>query len=145
MKFHFITVGEPKLAYAKLGWEEYFGRLKRYHQLKVTRLRDSQPESEGKLILKAAGSAYLMPLDPRGKMLDSPSLSAHLEKLALHGSSEIAFVIGGPNGLSEEVRAQAQYLWSLSALTLPHDLAMVVMLETLYRAATIAKGEPYHR
>nr|WP_221277093.1 23S rRNA (pseudouridine(1915)-N(3))-methyltransferase RlmH [Deinobacterium chartae] len=142
---HFITVGEPKLSYAKSGWEEYYGRLRRYHSLKVTRLRDLGPDLEGKAILRAAGNAHLMPLDPRGKQFTSEDLSRHLETLALHGTGEIALVIGGPVGLSDEVRAAAGTLWSLSKLTLPHDLAMVVMLEALYRASSIARGEPYHR
>jgi 23S rRNA (pseudouridine1915-N3)-methyltransferase len=145
MRFHFITVGSPKLSYAKAGWEEYFSRLGRYHTLKVTRVKDSEPLGEGKLILEAAKNAHLMPLDPRGKQFSSEELSAHLEKLALHSEGDVAFVIGGPTGLSDEVRARAGTLWSLSRLTLPHDLAMVVMLEALYRASTIARGEPYHK
>jgi len=145
MRFHFITVGSPKLSYAKAGWDEYYTRLTRYHTLKLTRVKDSGPESEGKLILEAARGVHLMPLDPRGKQFSSEELSAHLEKLALHSEGDVAFVIGGPTGLSDEVRARAGTLWSLSRLTLPHDLAMVVMLEALYRASTISRGEPYHK
>jgi 23S rRNA (pseudouridine1915-N3)-methyltransferase len=142
---HLITVGEPKLEYAKIAWDEYFGRLGRYHQLKVTRVRDSEPLQEGKAILTAAKNAYLMPLDLAGKQFTSPELSQHLEYLALHGKSEVAFIIGSSTGLSAEVKQKADQLWSLSKLTFPHDLAMVMMLEGLYRAATIARGEPYHK
>lgn len=143
MRFHFITVGEPKLEYAKQGWDEYHQRLSRYHKVKTTRLKDkADPTQE---VLKAAGNAYLMLLDPRGKHLTSEELSAHIDQVGLSGHGEIAFVIGGPDGHSDELRKQAHFLWSMSKLTFPHDLAMVVMLEALYRASTISKGEPYHR
>lgn len=145
MRMHLITVGEPKLEYAKIGWDEYFGRLGRYHQLKITRVRDSEPLQEGKAILTAAKNAYLMPLDLGGKQFTSPELCQHLEHLALHGKSDIALVIGSSTGLSLEVKQKADLLWSLSKLTFPHDLAMVMMLESLYRASTIARGEPYHK
>jgi 23S rRNA (pseudouridine1915-N3)-methyltransferase len=145
VKLHLITVGEPKLAYAREGWEEYLTRLRRYHKPRVTRVANQTPEREGHAILRAAGSAPLVALDPRGRQMTSEELSVFLDTLGLHGAGEVAFCIGGPDGLSDEVRAGARTLWSLSKLTFPHDLAMVVLLEALYRAATISKGEPYHR
>jgi 23S rRNA (pseudouridine1915-N3)-methyltransferase len=138
-------VGEPKLAYARSGWDEYAARLKRHHKLSVTRVPGSTPATEGAAILRAAGRAPLIALDPRGRQLTSPALSRYLDDLALHGAGELAFCIGGPDGLSDEVRQGAHTLWSLGELTLPHDLAMVVLLEALYRAGTISRGEPYHR
>lgn len=143
MKLHFITVGEPRLDYAKRGWDEYYQRLGRYHKIKTTRLKDkADPTQE---VVRAAGNAYLMLLDPRGRHLTSEELSARLDQVALSGHGEIALVIGGPDGHSDELREKAHFLWSMSKLTFPHDLAMVVMLEALYRASTISKGEPYHR
>lgn len=145
MRLHLITVGEAKLKYAKEGWTEYYTRLSRYHQLKVTRIRDSDPVREGKQILESAKQAYLMPLDPKGVQLTSEALSGHLDRLAVSGRSDVAFVIGSSLGLSDEVRERAHFLWSLSYLTFPHDLAMVLMLEALYRASSISRGEPYHK
>ncbi|WP_041231355.1 23S rRNA (pseudouridine(1915)-N(3))-methyltransferase RlmH [Deinococcus peraridilitoris] len=145
MKLHLITVGEPKLAYARLGWDEYATRLKRYRKLRFTHLPNSTPEREGQAIMRFAGNAPLMALDPRGQQFTSPELAAYLERLALGGVGELALCVGGPDGLSDEVRAGAKVLWSLSTLTFPHDLAMVVVLEALYRASSISKGEPYHR
>lgn len=145
MKLHLITIGEPKLTYARQGWDEYYTRLTRYHKPRVTRLNGSTPEREGHAIIRAAAQAPLVALDPRGHQFTSEELSVFLDRLAVSGVGEIALCIGGPDGLTNEVRTHANTLWSLSKLTLPHDLAMVVMLEALYRAATISKGEPYHR
>lgn len=143
MKFHFITVGEPKLAYARQGWDEYYKRLSRFHQLHVTRIDDRHADDTS--LLHALGHSYAMPLDLTGKELTSPQLARRLDELATRGTSEITFIIGGPDGFGESVRQRADFLWKLSDLTLPHDLAMVVMLEALYRASTITAGLPYHR
>ena len=145
MRLHLITVGEPRLAYARAGWQEYTARLGRYHKLKITHLPGSTPQKEGEAMLKAAGRAPLVALDPRGQAWSSEELSAYIEKQGVQSVGELAFGIGGPDGHSDELRAEARALWSLSALTLPHDLAMVVLAEALYRSATISAGEPYHR
>lgn len=145
MKLHLITIGEPKLAYARAGWQEYTARLGRYHKLKVTHLGGSTPQKEGEAVLKAAGRAPLIALDPRGQQWKSEDLSAYIDLQGVQSVGELAFCIGGPDGHSDELRARASKLWSLGLLTLPHDLAMVVLAEALYRAATISAGEPYHR
>lgn len=143
MKVHIITVGEPKLAYAKQGWEEYLDRLKHYHSLRVTHAPDKHAHDAGYL-LDACGSGYKVALAIDGKQLTSPELATFLEKRALEGR-ELCFVIGGPEGLPQTVISKADFAWSLSKLTFPHDLAMVVLLETLYRASTITAGTPYHK
>lgn len=145
MRLHLITVGAPKLAYARAGWQEYTARLGRYHKLTITHLSGSTPHKEGEATLKAAGRAPIIALDPRGAAWTSEQVAAYIERQGVQGTGELAFCIGGPDGHSDELRAQARALWSLSNLTLPHDLAMVVMSEALYRAATISAGEPYHR
>ena len=145
MKLHLITVGEPKLAYARAGWDEYYVRLAHHHKPRVTRVPGSTTERESTAILRAAGRAPLVALDPRGAQLSSEGLAGFLDRLALDGTGEVAFCVGGPDGLSDAVRAGAHTLWSLSELTLPHDLAMLVLVEALYRAATISAGGPYHR
>jgi 23S rRNA (pseudouridine1915-N3)-methyltransferase len=143
MRMHFITVGEPKLDYARRGWDEYYKRLSRFHQLKVTRIDDRRATDA--TLLTAAGQAYITPLDLQGVQLTSSALATKLDTLATNGISEVAFIIGGPDGFGDAVRQRANFLWKLSELTLPHDLAMVVTLETLYRASTIIAGVPYHR
>jgi 23S rRNA (pseudouridine1915-N3)-methyltransferase len=142
MKLHIITIGQPKLRYAKQGWEEYWQRLKHYHQLKATHIADKQNDAEH--ILKAAGNSYKVALVIEGEQLSSPQLAEFLEKRAPEGR-EVSFIIGGPDGLPQEVIDQADFAWSLSRLTFPHDLGMIILLETLYRASTINSGQPYHR
>ncbi|WP_425146943.1 23S rRNA (pseudouridine(1915)-N(3))-methyltransferase RlmH [Deinococcus sp.] len=145
MRLHLITVGEPRLAYARAGWDEYLSRLRHYHKLQVTPVSGSTPAKESQAILKAAGRAPLIALDPRGVQWSSQELSAFIGTQGLNGTGELAFAVGGPDGHSDELRLQAHALWSLGKLTLPHDLAMVVLAEALYRAGTISRGEPYHR
>lgn len=145
MRLHLITVGEPKLAYARAGWDEYEKRLRRYHRLQVTRVTGKTQALESEAVRRAAGRAPLVLLDPRGRQFTSEGLSAYLDAQALGGTGELALAIGGPEGHTDALRADARLLWSLGELTLPHDLAMVVLLEALYRAATISAGEPYHR
>lgn len=142
MKLHIITVGSPKLEYAKSGWQEYYGRLGHYHQVRVSRVPDKHNDSQH--ILEAAGNSYIVALEVTGRQFSSPELAAWLEKRALDGR-EVSLLIGGPDGLPNDVLKKVDFKWSLSTLTLPHDLAMVVLLETLYRASTINSGQPYHK
>ncbi|HKU18197.1 MAG TPA: 23S rRNA (pseudouridine(1915)-N(3))-methyltransferase RlmH [Candidatus Saccharimonadales bacterium] len=143
MQIHIITVGKPKLPYAVAGCEKYLGRLKRYHQVRVTHVADKYAYDAGHL-LQAAGSAYTVVLVIDGEQLSSPELAQFLEKRALSGR-ELCCIVGGPEGLPAEVITQADCHWSLSKLTFPHDLAMVVLAETLYRASTILARRPYHK
>lgn len=144
MKLHIITVGQPKLRYAQEGWAEYITRLKRLHQVRVTHLADKFAY-DSQHILLAAGSSYTIALVvDGGKQFSSPGLAAFLEKRAVEGR-EVCFIIGGPEGLPETVQQHVNYQWSFSDLTFPHDLAMVVLAEALYRASTISAGHPYHK
>lgn len=143
MKLHVITIGQPKLAYAKQGWEEYFGRLKRLHTVRASHLNDKFADSSDK-ILETAENSYKVILEIAGIQFTSPELADFLTKRELE-SREISFIIGGPEGLPRDVIDQADLAWSLGRQTLPHDLAMVVMLEALYRASTINAHLPYHK
>jgi len=143
MKLHIITIGEPKLAYAREGWQEYLKRLQRFHSVRTTHLADKFA-NDAKAILQATGSSYKIALVIGGNPMSSEELADFLEARALE-SRELSFLIGGPDGLPAEVIAQADFKWSLSELTFPHDLAMVVLVETIYRASTISAGHPYHR
>ncbi|HLZ14886.1 MAG TPA: 23S rRNA (pseudouridine(1915)-N(3))-methyltransferase RlmH [Candidatus Saccharimonadales bacterium] len=143
MKLHIVTVGEPKLAYARAGWDEYLSRLKHYHQVRVTHVADKHAYDPAYL-LQMAGSAYKIALVIGGEQLASPQLAQFLEKRALEGR-EVCLLVGGPEGLPSAVISEADSQWSLSKLTFPHDLAMVILLEALYRASTISAGQPYHK
>jgi len=143
MKLHFLTIGTPKLVYAQSGWQEYCTRLQHFHQLRVTHLADKWANDSDR-ILQTAGKAYLIALVIDGPQLSSEQLATFLEQRAQEGR-ELCFIIGGPEGLPPEVIARADRQWSFSKLTFPHDLAMVVLAESLYRASTISAGHPYHR
>lgn len=143
MKIHIVTVGEPKLAYAISGWQEYLSRLKHYHSVRVTHVPDKHAY-DPKYLAAAVGNAYKIALVIDGKQLTSPELATFLDKRALE-AREVCLLIGGPEGLPSETIAAADLQLGLSRLTFPHDLAMVILAETLYRASTIQAGQPYHK
>lgn len=143
MKLHIVTVGKPKLAYAVQGWDDYLARLQRLHTVRVTQLADKYADDAAKFSEVTAGT-YGVALEITGQNLTSHELAEFLKKRELD-AREVSFVIGGPDGLPEVIREQADFRWSLSNLTLPHDLAMVVTLEALFRASTINASLPYHR
>lgn len=143
MKIHLLTVGEPKLAYAREGWREYLGRLQRFHTVRVTHVADKHAY-DPTYLLQAAGSAFKIALVIDGTQYTSPELAGFLEKRALD-AKEVCFLIGGPEGLPQEVIAACDAQLGLSRLTFPHDLAMVILAEALYRASSIGAGLPYHK
>jgi len=143
MKLHIITIGKPKLAYAQLGWDEYLSRLKRLHTVHVTQLSDKFAYDASK-ILDASQGSYRVVLEIRGKLLTSEQLADFLRERELE-AREVSCIIGGPEGLPQQVRKAADLQLSFGRLTLPHDLAMVTLLEALYRASTINAGLPYHK
>lgn len=142
MKIHIITIGQPKLKFAQVGWTEYTKRLGRFHQLRLTHIPDKQNDAQH--ILAATGASYKVALVIDAKQLTSQQLADFLATQSMSGR-ELCFIIGGPDGLPPEVIMSTDKQLSLSELTFPHDLAMVVLAEALYRASTIAAGHPYHR
>jgi 23S rRNA (pseudouridine1915-N3)-methyltransferase len=143
MRLHIVTIGQPRLQYAKQGWEEYFGRLQRLHTIRATPLHDKYVNDAAK-ILETAGNSYKVVMEITGQQFSSPELAEFLTKRELE-SREVSFIIGGPEGLPQAVIDAADFKWSLGKLTLPHDLAMVNLLEALYRATTINARLPYHK
>lgn len=141
MKLHLITVGKPKLTFAVDGWQEYLGRLKHYHSLRVTHIPDKHNDASH--IETAIGTAYTIVLVVNGQQFTSEELAVFLEKRAQDGR-EVACIIGGPDGLPAEIVASSDFQLSFSRLTFPHDLAMVILAEALYRASTIVSSQPYH-
>jgi 23S rRNA (pseudouridine1915-N3)-methyltransferase len=142
MKIHIITISAPELDYAKLGWHEYLKRLKRYHDVRVTHIPSKK--NDPKTILHTAGSAYKVALHKEGTQLSSVELASFLESHMIH-EKEMVFLIGGPEGLQKEVLDKCPVHISFSRLTFPHDLAMVILVEALYRSASIVAGHPYHK
>lgn len=111
--------------------------------LVITEVRDGGPQREAEAILAALRpDERLVALSEEGAALSS---TAFAEQLARRGADRLAFAIGGADGLAPLLRQRASWLLSLSAMTFPHDLARLLLLEQLYRADTILRGGPYHR
>jgi 23S rRNA (pseudouridine1915-N3)-methyltransferase len=149
-----VSVGRLR-GWAAVGSEEYAKRLRRYFPVNVIevaeedmnrRSREEALLAEGERILKRLPTkAYVISLDSeRGEQHPSEGLAKRLEDLGLSGHSHVAFVIGGPLGLSCKVLRSSHELWSFGEITLPHALARVVLLEQLYRAIKIHRNEKYH-
>ena len=143
MKINIVTIGKPKLAYAKMGFEEYFTRFSRLYSARHTVVADKYAYDTDYVLDVTKGTTRIV-LEITGTEYTSEQLADFLRKRELE-SREVSFIIGGPEGLPDEVRKTADYHWSLGRLTLPHDLAMVVTLEALYRASTINARLPYHK
>ncbi len=142
MKLKVITIGEPKLSFAREGFFEYIKRLGAYHSVQVQHLKDGIKD---KKILDVIDNTFCVVLDEGGKEFSSKGLSHFLDEKAMQGVSKICFVVGGPDGHSDIIKKRADVLWAFGKMTLPHDLAMVVLAEALYRASTIHVNHPYHR
>jgi 23S rRNA (pseudouridine1915-N3)-methyltransferase len=146
MIFRFIWVGKTKDKNWRALQEEYFARLSHFVRCEITEVKDSGKETEGKLILeKLNQSAFVCILDVKGRSTTSPELAKTIENWQNRGLKEIAFVIGGAEGLASEVVEKADYSLSLSFLTFTHEAARVIFLEQLYRAYTIIRGFPYQK
>ena len=156
MKFTVVAVGKLKERFWSDACAEYLKRLQPYAKTQVAEVADIDParaggedaavEREGAAVLKAIPErAHVVLLDIGGKQRSSESLSAHIDDLGLRGASELVFVIGGSCGVSAAVRARANETLSFGPITLPHNLARVVLLEQLYRSCKISRGEPYHK
>ena len=151
MKLTFLSVGKERSGLFLPGVEEYSGRLSRAHKVQLVELPESRStgaqakEDEGqRLLAKLSPRDVLVALDERGKHLSSVDFAKWLGKQQ-DAARDVAFVIGGDEGLAEAVLAKAGLVLSLSAMTLPHRLARLVLLEQVYRAFSILRGEPYHK
>lgn len=159
MNISIITIGKLKEKYLKQGIDEYIKRLGSYAKVDIIELPDEKaPENlsdaemiqikqkEGERILqKISPDAYVIALAIQGKMKTSEQLAEDLDKLATYGKSKIAFVIGGSLGLSDEVMRRADEGLSFSKMTFPHQLMRLILVEQIYRAFRINRGEPYHK
>jgi 23S rRNA (pseudouridine1915-N3)-methyltransferase len=150
MRYQIITIGQLKRGFYQEGCTFYIERLKAYTKLELVEIKEAKaktPEQvkvlESEALLKAA-SGYLIALDEKGKTLSSLQMAQAISKLETQSISTLSLLIGGAEGHSQHLKKTVQASWSLSNLTLPHDLARLVLLEQLYRAETIRAGHPYH-
>ena len=159
MKITLIAVGKIKERYFEDAIREYSKRLSRYCRLEIIQVADEKTpdgasealeeqikEKEGRRILdQIREGAYVIALAVEGKQLDSLELAARMERLAVEGKSQLVFLMGGSLGLSKEVMRRADFALSFSAMTFPHQLMRVILLEQIYRSFRIRAGEPYHK
>jgi 23S rRNA (pseudouridine1915-N3)-methyltransferase len=152
MHVRLIAVGKLREPYLVAAADDFRRRLRPYHRLEEIEVRAADgtdaaraiaAESEAVLRLVARADVVWL-LERTGTQLTSEALAARIEQLPIEGTSHLTIVIAGTYGAAPALLARAQFLWSLSQLTLLHEWARVLVLEQLYRAAKIAANEPYH-
>lgn len=153
MKISIISIGKFENSPFKQVFETYLKRLKWKIELKELDLRNAHnfsvekiKEGEGELILKnIKPNSKLIVLDEDGKQFSSLEFAKLFSDFALKGDSDLTFVIGGANGLSNELLEKAKLKISLGKMTFPHMMVRAILIEQLYRAQSIKEGHPYHR
>ncbi|SFE97076.1 23S rRNA (pseudouridine1915-N3)-methyltransferase [Bacillus sp. OV194] len=154
-----VTVGKLKEKYLKMGIDEYVKRLGPYAKIEIVEVADEKaPETlsdqEMQIVKKAEGErilakipqdAHVVAMAIEGKLISSEDLAKNLDQLATYGKSKVAFVIGGSLGLSDEVMKRSNEKISFGRITYPHQLMKLVLVEQIYRAFRINRGEPYHK
>lgn len=157
MNISIITVGKLKEKYLKQGIDEYLKRLSSYAKVEVIEVADEKAPEElsttemiqvknkegDRILAKIHPDTYVIALAIEGKQKSSEELADTLDKLATYGKSKIAFVIGGSLGLSQDILQRADEKLSFSKMTFPHQLMRLILVEQIYRAYRINRGEPY--
>lgn len=155
MKVRMISVGTKMPRWVQDGVAEYKKRIEKELGFVIeevplakrtkTQNIDQCIQKEGAALLsRVHKDDFVVALDVAGKSLDTKTLARRIAELRLDGIN-LSLLVGGPDGLSKECRTRADESWSLSALTLPHQLVRILVAEQLYRACSILKGHPYHR
>lgn len=145
MRFRICTVDPPRLPFARLATDEYLKRLRAYGGAELRSVRSGTAVEEGERLLKASEGCLRIVLDERGSVLSTADWKKRFDGWERGGARGVAFLIGGAEGHGEAIRAAGVERWSLSDLTLQHELALVVLLEQIYRVQSWRRGEPYHR
>lgn len=155
MKIVLCSVGKESNPYISTGLRDFTERIGRYLLIEwriISSLKNTANLSEKTLKSKEAAlilkslkkDDYVIALDERGKMLTSTGLASMIHTKANESTRQLVFLIGGAYGLGEEVIKRANFVWSLSSLTFPHQLVRLILAEQVYRACTIIKNEKYH-
>ena len=139
MRYRIVAVGRMKNAALRAVCDEYLDRLRHY-----TKVEEHETKDEARVLGAVPEGARLVALTRRGEEWSSVHLAEWTERWEMDGR-DVVFALGGADTLPDDVLRKAERLWSLSQLTLPHEVARVVLYEQLYRAHTIRRGEPYHR
>ena len=139
MQYRLVAVGRMKNPALRAACDEYIDRLRHY-----TKVEEREVKEEARVLGAVPEGTRLVALTRRGEEWTSEQLAEWIGRWEMEGR-DVTLAVGGSETLPDEVLRKAERLWSLSRLTLPHELARVVVYEQLYRAHTIRRGEPYHR
>ncbi|TCS95513.1 23S rRNA (pseudouridine(1915)-N(3))-methyltransferase RlmH [Hazenella coriacea] len=159
MKIEILTVGKLKEKHFRQAADEYLKRLQAYTKIEIKEIaeekaQDPVKEAEITQIISKEGERILRQLHPdsytialaiQGKSFTSESFAQQLDQLTTYGKSHFTFIIGGSYGLDPQVLKRADLLLSFSAMTFPHQLIRIFLLEQIYRAYKINRGETYHK
>ena len=158
MRFYIVCIGKLKDAYLREGVAEFVKRMRPYGGITITELNESKigdkPSDadrkqgvveEGERLLKnVPKNAYTVLLDVYGKTMSSEDLAKTIAKLEVDGISDMAFIVGGAFGVSDELRKSVNYKLSFSPMTFTHQMVRLLLVEQIYRASKINRNEPYH-
>ncbi|MEO8417112.1 MAG: 23S rRNA (pseudouridine(1915)-N(3))-methyltransferase RlmH [Methylophilaceae bacterium] len=154
MKLRILSVGHKMPDWVESGCAEYLKRMPREMTVDIVEIKPDKraagknsaqvQEAESKRIVEAAGRDYLIALDERGQEVTTLQLADRMQTW-LGGGRDVSLVIGGADGLHADIKSRADWLWSLSKLTLPHGMVRVLLAEQLYRAHSVINNHPYHR
>lgn len=146
MQIRVIVAGKPALAYAKSGVEEYLKRLARFGGYELIVVKVGPKDEVSARLLERSEGCYRICLDERGEDLTTRKFSEKIEALEMRGDiKSVAFLIGAADGHNEFLRTACDAMIRVSPFTLQHELALVILLEQLYRIASMKAGMPYHR
>jgi 23S rRNA (pseudouridine1915-N3)-methyltransferase len=159
MRVQIISVGKLKEKYLRQAADEYLKRLGPYAKVEVMEVAEEKAQEpihdaeiaqilqkEGERILRLVHpDSYVIALAIEGKSLSSPAFAEKLRQLVTYGNSHLTFLIGGSYGLAPDVLKRADFQLSFSAMTFPHQLIRIFLLEQIYRACKINRGEAYHK
>ena len=140
-----ICIGKLKESYLKEGINDYLNRINKYHKIELIELPDSNISNEKELILKKINPKdYIITLDIEGNNISSIDLANKLDKIFITNPN-ITFIIGGSEGLHQEIKNPSNYSLSFSKMTFPHGLFRQILLEQIYRSFKILNNESYHK
>ncbi|MEZ0231773.1 MAG: 23S rRNA (pseudouridine(1915)-N(3))-methyltransferase RlmH [Methylophilaceae bacterium] len=154
MKLRILSVGHKMPNWVESACSEYIKRMPREMVIEIVEIKPDKraagknaqqvQEAESKRILEAAGKDYLIALDEHGATVTTIQLADRMQSWQREGR-DVSLVIGGADGLHADIKARAHWMWSLSALTMPHGMVRVMLTEQLYRAWSVINNHPYHR
>ena len=145
LMINIICIGKIKETYLKEGIADYTKRISKYHKINIIELPDSTIDEEANLIMKhLSNKDYIISLAIEGNMLSSPDLSEKIRETFINYPN-ITFIIGGSNGIRQDIKDKSHYKLSFSRLTYPHGLFRLILLEQIYRSFKIINNETYHK